>query len=185
MMDWLALIIIAAVPFALVSFAVIYFRDKKKSKQDIQQLLADKGALYMITLPHAAGLPLPEKVDCTIFYCVKNIEVNANGVAFKLDLDGIHDISVKSATEIHRQLVSSAGGAIAGAHLAGWVGAAIFGRVHERQITETRFFLFITYTSTDGISYIAFETDQNNKYTDMIIAEFGKRPKNTKAVSLT
>ena len=183
-MDWIALIIIAAVPFALTAFAVMYFRDKKKSKQDVQQLLADKGALYMIELPHTAGLPVPHNTLCTLFYCNRQIEINANGVEFTLDFSKLHDICVKTSTEIQKQLVSSAGGAIAGAALAGWLGAAIFGGVQERQIKTTRHYMIFTYTSSSGIDYIAFEVPYHRRYVNYFIEEFNKRPQNTRSVRL-
>jgi hypothetical protein len=184
-MDWIALIIIAAVPFALTAFAVMYFRDQKKSKHDVQDLLADKGALYMVTLPHAAGLPLPEKTVCTLFYCNEHIEINGNGVSFKLDLIKIHDISIKTREDIQKQLVSSAGGAIAGAHLAGWVGAAIFGRVHERQIKTTTQYLMFTYTKdSGGIDFIGFQADYYKRYTQYFVDEFRKRPQNPRSIAL-
>jgi len=183
-MDWIALIIMAAVPFALIAFAVIYFRDRRKGKQDVQQLLADKGALFMITLPHTAGLSLPEKTPCTLFYCNRHIEINANGVEFTLDFSKIHDICVKTSTDIQKQLVSSAGGAIAGAALAGWLGAAIFGGVQERQIKTIRYYMVFTYSSGNGVAYIAFETAQNDRYVSYFIDEFGKRSPNVRSVRL-
>ena len=138
----------------------------------------------MVTLPHTAGLPVPEKTLCTLFYCARHIEINANGVEFKLNFSKIHDICVKTSTEIQKQLVSSAGGAIAGAALAGWLGAAIFGGVQERQIKTIRHFMVFTYSSDNGIAYIAFEAAYHKRYVNYFIDEFNKRPLNVRTVAL-
>jgi hypothetical protein len=173
-----------AVIVALIAFGFIAIADHKKTKQDTQQLLTDKGASLMITLPHTAGLPIPEKTLCTLFYCSRHIEINANGVEFTLDFSKIHDICLKTSTEIQKQLVSSAGGAVAGAALAGWLGAAIFGGVQQRQIKTTRHYMVFTYTSSNGIAYMAFEIPYNHRYVNYFINEFSKRPRNVRTVRL-
>jgi len=183
-MDWIAVIIIAAVPVALIAFGFIAVADRKKRKQDMQSLLADKGALLMVTLPHTAGLPLPEKTLCELFYCDRHIEISGNGVSFTLDFSKIHDICVKTREDIQKQLVSSAGGAVAGAALAGWVGAAIFGGVQERQIKTTSHYMIFTYSSNSGIDYIAFEAAHHRRYVNYFIDEFSKRPPNVRSVKL-
>jgi len=178
-------IIIAPVALALIAFFFIAARDTMKSKRSIQQLLADKGASVMVTLPHTAGLPLPEKTPCELFYCTENIEINGNGIQFTLDFSKIHDICIKTSTEIHKQLVSSAGGAIGGARLFGTLGALIFGRVQERQITNTRYYLIFTYSKDSGdIETIGFEAAHQNRYVNYFVEEFSKRPQNTRSVIL-
>jgi len=178
-------IILAPVALALIAFFFIAARDMKKNKQSAQQKLASKGASVMVTLPHTAGLPVPEKTPCELFYCDGHIEINGNGIQFTLDFSKIHDICIKTSTEIHKQLVSSAGGAIGGARLFGTLGALIFGRVKERQITNTRHYLIFTYSKDSGdIDYIGFEVEHQNRYVNYFVDEFSKRPQNVRSVIL-
>jgi hypothetical protein len=146
--------------------------------------MALKNASVMTILSHAAGLPVSEDIPCELYYCVDHIEIIGNGIEFKLDLSKIHDICIRTSTEIHKQYVSSAGGAVGGAMLFGALGALIYGRVHQKQITDTRRFLIFTYSSGGEIEYIAFNVTGDNKYAKAFVNEFGKRPQNARIVDL-
>ncbi|MCL2627113.1 MAG: hypothetical protein FWD44_00235 [Oscillospiraceae bacterium] len=182
--DIIFLLILAATIVCLVVFARMYISDNKKRNQNTQDTLADKNALVMVVLPHTAGLPVAEKTTCTIYYCEDNIEINASGVQFRLDLSKIHDISIKTDIEIQKQLVSSAGGAVGGAMLFGAFGALMFGRIKKGQIKTVSHYLIFTYSTDSGVDYIAFELAGKNKYVNMIIDEFNKREKSDKIIEL-
>jgi len=182
--DMIFLLILAAVIFCLVIFAFMHFSDKKKRSQNTQDGLAERNAQVMVVLPHTAGLPVPEKTACELYYCDERVEIDANGVQFNLDFSKLHDIRIVTSTEIQKQLVSSAGAAVGGAMLFGAFGALIFGRVKQGQIKNVSYYLVFTYSTDNGIDYIAFELAGKNKYANMMINEFNNRPANTRIIDL-
>ena len=68
---------------------------------------------------HVNGLPIPENILCEVFSYPDRIDFKSGSTEITLARTKIMDIFIKTDTEIRKQLVSSAGGAAAGAMLSG------------------------------------------------------------------
>ena len=112
---------------------------KKKEKNNFE------GITIYTAFHHVNGLPIPENVLCEVFSYPDRIDFKSGTTEIKLPKEKITDISIKTDTEIQQQLVSSAGGAIAGAMLFGSLGAIIGGRVKTKKVKTTTNYLIITY----------------------------------------
>ncbi len=160
---------------SLITFIgiLLYFvRGKSAGKKSGVKELAKK----QITAKHEDGLPLAEGVSCTISYENETFVFTGGGNEFRLQLDNITDICIKTEVEIQRAYVSSIGGAVLGAELFGSLGAMIGGRVKERKITETSYFLIYTYLKDEGIKYISFEMPKVPKVVKQWISALKKQP---------
>ena len=131
---------------------------KKKEKKNFE------GITIYTAFHHVNGLPIPENVLCEVFSYPE----------IKLPKEKITDISIKTDTEIQQQLVSSAGGAIAGAMLFGSLGAIIGGRVKTKKVKTTTNYLIITYKSENELKYIGFDIQNNPSSADKLVKEFQK-----------
>ena len=86
--------------------------------------------------------------------------------------DKITDICIKTDTEIQKQLVSSVGGAVAGAMLFGTLGAIIGGRAKTKKVKTSTDYLIITYRSDEELKYIGFDTKNNPPSAVKLVNEF-------------
>jgi len=105
---------------------------------------------------HAAGLGIASGEICYLNLEEENLTIFGGGTRFALSVEKITSISTKYDTEVQKQLVSSTGGAIAGAMLFGVPGALIGGKVKEKEITTYNNFMCISYKKDDGIACILF-----------------------------
>ena len=120
---------------------------KKKEKNNFE------GITIYTAFHHVNGLPIPENVLCEVFSYPDRIDFKSGTTEIKLPKEKITDISIKTDTEIQQQLVSSAGGAIAGAMLFGSLGAIIGGRVKTKKVKTTTNYLIITYNLNSALNY--------------------------------
>ena len=141
---------------------------KKKEKKNFE------GITIYTAFHHVNGLPIPENVLCEVFSYPDRIDFNSGTTEIKLPKEKITDISIKTDTEIQQQLVSSAGGAIAGAMLFGSLGAIIGGRVKTKKVKTTTNYLIITYKSENELKYIGFDIQNNPSSADKLVKEFQK-----------
>lgn len=80
---------------------------------------------------------------------------------------------IKTDVEIQKQMVSSAGGAVAGGLMFGALGAIIGGRVKTKDIRTASHYLIITYTDNNSkLAYISFEVTNNLSAAGKLIKEF-------------
>ena len=141
---------------------------KKKEKNNFE------GITIYTAFHHVNGLPIPENVLCEVFSYPDRIDFKSGTTEIKLPKEKITDISIKTDTEIQQQLVSSAGGAIAGAMLFGSLGAIIGGRVKTKKVKTTTNYLIITYKSENELKYIGFDIQNNPPSADKLVKEFQK-----------
>lgn len=141
---------------------------KKKEKNNFE------GIIIYTAFHHVNGLPIPENVLCEVFSYPDRIDFKSGTTEIKLPKEKITDISIKTDTEIQQQLVSSAGGAIAGAMLFGSLGAIIGGRVKTKKVKTTTNYLIITYKSENELKYIGFDIQNNPPSADKLVKEFQK-----------
>ena len=122
--------------------------------------------LFVERFPYLVGLDLPENAICNV-YCLRNrIVIEALKHEYSLPVKKIVDVSIMSKTDVQKQYVSDAGGAVAGGMVLGPLGAALWGGVKERTIANTSHFLIFTYRSADNedLKYIIFDaTDRTSK----------------------
>lgn len=117
---------------------------------------------------HTVGLSIPENTMCSLHLYSQELKVNGNGVSFNLPRNRILDIVIKSEEEIQKQLVSSAGGAVAGGILFGALGAMVGGRAKEKKIKTFKQYLIFTYEKDGKPEYIAFDTTDNVDYIKFV-----------------
>lgn len=141
---------------------------KKKEKKNFE------GITIYTAFHHVNGLPIPKNVLCEVFSYPDRIDFKSGTTEIKLPKEKITDISIKTDTEIQQQLVSSAGGAIAGAMLFGSLGAIIGGRVKTKKVKTTTNYLIITYKSENELKYIGFDIQNNPSSADKLVKEFQK-----------
>lgn len=161
-------------------------KDFKKAEKRIKKAVQKEKEQRTIRGAHIAGLPLRENVLCTVYLNDDNIEITSSGNIFKINLDRVTDLTLKTESEISVQSVSSAGGAIAGAVLFGPVGALIGGRVKQKKDVQTRECFIITYIKQNNdIDYIGFYVTGNRFATQRLIRIFNEgREKTTNVVEL-
>jgi len=178
------LVIMALVVFFCFFMAVKMSKAKKKAKRARKQLVESTGALADIVLPHTAGLPVPEGVFCNLFLLPDKLQVHASGTQFDLDLTRITDVVEKTDVEIQKQMVSSAGGAVAGGLLLGPVGALIGGRAKTKTSREIKSYMIISYSKGDALEYMAFNTTGNFKVLKFISAVKAAIPAQSTIIAL-
>lgn len=180
------LVICAIGVFFVVFYTVVIIVMKAggpKVKKAKQKFGKDE-FLFMGTFPILAGLHLPETAKCNV-YCLRNrIVIEALRQEYSLPVNRIVDVSTMSKTQIQKQYVSNAGGAVAGGMMFGPLGALLGGGVSQRTIRNTSKFLIFTYKDTDGenMKYIIFDATKGmSKALDFVNAFNGlKRRENIK-----
>jgi hypothetical protein len=137
--------------------ALFLSKSIEKVKREQKEDKMEKGYIERQTMHHCAGLPIAENEQCEVLYCEDKIMIESNGAIFNLELNKVIDMTVTTDTEVQRQMVSSAGGAVAGALMFGVVGALIGGRAKTKEIKKVTYLLIITYEKEDKTEYIIFD----------------------------
>lgn len=123
------------------------------------------GASKWIVPKVVSGLPVPENTLCQAFFGQNINIVIPDGPTFTIPVEKLVSVAESSDVDIQRQNVSSVGGAIAGAMVAGPIGAAIGGRTKEKVTRTIKPYIVITYNS-DGIKTIYLDVSYT-KYFDI------------------
>lgn len=112
------------------------------------------------TYAHFSGLPVPGGTMCTLALTEAGLAISSLSGSFNLSVDKMVSIATKTDTEeqITKQYVSSAGGAIAGAIIAGVPGALIGGRAKEKEIKQTTYknYMVVTYKKDAALEHLVF-----------------------------
>ena len=122
---------------------------KPKLNPEIRAKAERPGVRVFVSVPSASGLPVPERTLAQVYYFDDRIEIDAGGVEYDLSMDRIQSVSIQTNVDRQTQFVSSAGGALLGAAVAGPIGAAVGGRVKEKQTQQTESYLIIHYIGKD------------------------------------
>ncbi len=171
---FIVIIILLLFVIFCIRMVVITSKASKKRKQEMARLKS-QGLTIRTTLKHVNGLPLAENLPCEIFSYPDRIEFKAGTTNIKLAREKITDMCLKFETEIQNQIVSSAGGAVAGGMMFGPLGAAIGGRAKNKEIKTTTQYLIITYTGEQGeLKFIGFEVGRDFMPAVKLVEEFKK-----------
>ena len=97
----------------------------------------------------AGGLDIPAGVPCNVEFYDDHIGIVALGREYKLPHRKIQNVSISTIKELQKQYVSSAGGAILGAAIAGPLGALIGGGAKQKTIRSNKHLLIFAYTPNE------------------------------------
>lgn len=111
---------------------------KPKMDPAIKAKAERPGVLVFVSVPCVSGLPVPEKTMAQVYYFEDHLEIDAGGTEYNLTLEKVQEIAIQNHVEQQTQAVSSVGGAMLGAAIAGPIGAAIGGRAKERRSKARR-----------------------------------------------
>lgn len=187
--------IILVISFVLTAALFIFMFSKiikaiKKSKEKKQPQQSNpetnhSNATISGTLKHFNGLPVPENTSCQINSTKDAYQILCQGQQFNLAKEKVLNISITTDTEIQKQYVSSAGGAIGGALLFGPVGALIGGRTKAKTKKEVYTYLIFTYLKGEEPQYIAFDSTDSYFLTMKILKEFeAQKPREAYQIEL-
>lgn len=141
---------------------------KKKEQQNLE------GLTIYSAFHHVDGLPIAENMLCEVFSFPDRIEFKSGTTQIKLSKEKITDMSVKTDTDIQNQVVSSIGGAVAGAMVFGTLGAIIGGRTRTKKVKTISNYLIITYNSDGDLKYLGFDIKNNPQSAFKLVDEFRK-----------
>ncbi len=133
---------------------VLENRKEKKEKEDIiQKGISKYDAIFSTKINHISGLSLAENSECIIYLCKDLIVVESAGNVFKLQINRILDMNIKTSKEIQ----NSISGAISGYMILGAVGAIL-----NSTITDIhKFFLIIYKNKENEKQCISFDMKNN------------------------
>ena len=126
------------------------------------------GVRAFVSVDCIAGLSVPAKAFCQIYYLDDRIEVDTPDTEYSISMERVRNISIQREFYEKSKITSSMGGAFVGALIAGPTGAIIGGRPKEKQMVHSASFLVIEYTGADGASaQMVFDATYTPKCKDM------------------
>lgn len=149
---------------------------RKKERQRARDDMLERQASLSVGLPHTMGLPIAENMDCQIYSTPTQYEIVASGNQFNIEKSKISDVSLKTDTEIQKQVTSSVGGAVGGAVLFGPLGAMIGGRAKAKDIRTTTTYLIFTFSSDGEVKFVAFDATEQPREAKRFVNEFQSAP---------
>ena len=151
----------------IVAFGAVgmYLIPKRRKKKRMDKRFGGDEFLFMGKFPHLAGLNLPDNIKCKVYCLRSRIVIEALGQEYSLPVERIVDVSTMSKTDVQKQYVSDAGGAVAGGMAMGPIGAMLGGGVREKTILNVSKFLVFTYMGNNGerVKYIVFNAKERMK----------------------
>ena len=156
----------------------------RQEKEEQKRMAMEREKNSLSGLSHVDGLPLAQGTPCTALRKEETLEIEGGGAVFRVELNRLTDISVKTDVEIQRAYTSSAGGAVAGAMLFGALGAMVGGRTKKKESRTFEYYLIITYLKDGEVSYISFRASDYRR-TERFAALFhGNQNKGETIVNL-
>ena len=126
------------------------------------------GVRAFVSVDCIAGLSVPAKAFCQIYYLDDRIEVDTPDTEYSISMERVRNVSIQREFYEKSKITSSMGGAFVGALIAGPTGAIIGGRPKEKQMVHSASFLVIEYTGADGASaQMVFDATYTPKCKDM------------------
>lgn len=114
---------------------------------------------------HISGLPLHEGIECRVIFKDDGIVIKAEkggSQQFRLAYNKIVDFQIPCKKNVQNTMVSSAGGAVAGAMLFGAPGAMVGGRARRQEIVKFEYSFIVTYKKDDDLADLYFHLDNGN-----------------------
>jgi len=133
-------------------------------------------------LLHIEGLPLAEKTRCSVELVYGELRINGGGADFKLQLNQIGAIEVKTDVEIAHIISSSATKGIAGGLIFGPVGAIVGSRAKSKEVRKATPYLVVNYVNSEGtLSAMLFDASLDpwslNKFLRVIQPMVSNNPR--------
>ena len=158
--------------FLCIRMIIVLNKPRKAMDKQRKQLIAQYNPSLVDTFDHVNGLPIAENTFCQVLSCPDQYVFFANGVTFNLEKSKVTDLCITSDVDIHKQYVSSVGGAIGGAIAFGPVGAAIGGRAKIKTTRESSYYLIFTYVTCNIIKYVGFDVTYSYLRAEKYVKEF-------------
>lgn len=114
----------------------------------------------MLASSHVSGLPIPDETGCSLIFeednlTIKTVEVDS--IQFKVSYNKIVNLQTQTNYDLQNTMVSSAGGAVAGALLFGAPGDMLGGRAKKKKVITVEHFLVITYKKDNALENLHFQ----------------------------
>lgn len=181
---FIVIAILISIVIFCVKMTIVTSKTRKEAKQQMEKRKQESGATFVTSLKHSIGLPVPEGTFCKLFLCPDKIEIECNGNKFNLDKSKITGVTMKTDVEIHKQYVSSIGGAVAGAAIFGTLGAMIGGRSKEKKSKIVNTFLIFTYKKDESLEYISFDVTNSISDGGKLVQDFKSLDKQLNTIDL-
>ena len=172
----------------LVPFITVICLRNRWNKSDTEETqnqvdanhTANQGSMNHVKTNHLKGLPIAEGAACNIRTYQNHIVFVSGMTHIRLERKKITDMRVKTETELQKQYVSSAGGALGGALLFGALGAMVGGRTKQKTISETTYYMIISYNNSDGEpAFLYFQITDTLSAANKVVDEFYELNKNS------
>ena len=151
-----------------------------KSENEEEPKTQSQGSMNHVKTNHLKGLPIAEGAACNIRTYQNHIVFVSGMTHIRLERKKITDMRVKTETELQKQYVSSAGGALGGALLFGALGAMVGGRTKQKTISETTYYMIISYNkSDDEPAFLYFQITDTLSAANKVVDEFHELNKNS------
>lgn len=124
---------------------------------------------------HISGLPLHEGIECRVIFKDDGIIIKAeNGGSqqFRLAYNKIVDFQIPCKKIVQNTMVSSAGGAVAGAMLLGAPGAMIGGRTKRQEIVKFEYSFIVTYKKDNALADLHFQLNSGNLNVVKLVKQY-------------
>ncbi len=161
-------VFVLAAVFVLV---IVYALVTSVQTAKLMKQYGKENYICRVKLDHAYGLSFPQGTKCKTVFLKNQILFSAHNQEFSLGESKLVDVSIMKHTDIQKQYVSSAGGAIAGAMIAGPLGAMIGGSAKKRNVKSKSKYLVIAYKDapeSHEAKYITFDVTHANSKVNSI-----------------
>lgn len=145
-----ASLVIIAIAGLCVYAIIAIGRKQKKAAEEKPKKAKKAKPLAKGKFDIVSGLPVPAGAKCKIELYPDLMKIESVGQLFTLDQRRIFNVSIIKKSQIQKQCVSSAGGAVAGALLFGAIGAVVGGGTKVVNLKNVDRFLAFSYWAKDG-----------------------------------
>ena len=137
--------------------SVSFYRNNVEKRAGIETETSE--ILAFLDAKHISGLPIAEGIMCRIAGSKDEYLFKVQTQEYRLPMNRIKDVSIRTDTEVSKTYVSDIGNAILGAYFLGTAGAVIGGHAHEKTHEVKNHFLIFSYTKDNDMKYISFFID--------------------------
>lgn len=128
---------------------------------------------------YLSGLNVPEQTVMTVVGKQNEMILVGMGREFHIPMERILTIEKLTHTEVHHQMVSNPGGAVAGAMMGSVLGAIILGSPTLEKYTLKGRLVVLTYRQEENVRYIFFDGSRYQNTIGNMLRNFRKFRKST------